>query len=149
MTAVVIAILVFATASSGAIFKPGAWYEKLDKPGWTPPNWAFPVVWSILYIMIGVSGWIVWTEQGMGAAILFWMLQLVLNAGWSALFFGAKRMDLGFADVVALLAVILIYIALAFPVSTVAALLFLPYVVWVTAAATLNWQVWRMNAQAA
>ena len=67
MSAIIIAILVLATASTGAIFKPGEWYQELRRPSWTPPNWAFPLVWSILYIAIGVAGWLVWEARGMGS----------------------------------------------------------------------------------
>ncbi|WP_394691622.1 TspO/MBR family protein [Hoeflea sp.] len=149
MSAFVIAALVVLTASSGAVFKPGPWYEELQRPNWTPPNWAFPVVWSILYILIGVSGWIVWQAQGVGLAMGLWLLQLILNAAWSWLFFGMKRMDLAFVDVCALFLSILAYIAAASVISPLAALLFAPYAVWVATAATLNRAVWRLNPSAA
>ncbi|MAW88434.1 MAG: sensory protein TspO [Phyllobacteriaceae bacterium] len=143
------AAMVFAAALSGAIFKPGAWYHGLEKPSWTPPDWAFPVVWTVLYVMIAVSGWLVWREAGWGAAMGLWGLQLVLNALWSALFFGMRRMDLAFVDVVALLGCIVAYIAVAAPVSGLAALLFVPYAAWVATAAMLNLTVWRMNPRQA
>ncbi|KGF69648.1 CrtK [Hoeflea sp. BAL378] len=148
MSAIIIAILVLATASSGAIFKPGEWYQQLRRPSWTPPNWAFPLVWSILYLAIGVSGWLVWEAQGLGLAMGLWLLQLVLNAAWSWLFFGRRRMDQAFVDVCALFATILAYIAAASQVSPTAALLFVPYAVWVATAATLNRSVWRLNPDA-
>lgn len=59
MAAVVFLVIVLAAASSGAVFKPGEWYENLRKPSWTPPNWAFPVVWTILYVLIGYAGWLI------------------------------------------------------------------------------------------
>lgn len=149
MSAVVIAILVLAAAASGGIFKPGPWYQSLRRPSWTPPNWAFPVVWSILYIAIGVSGWIVWDLEGFGLAMALWLLQLVFNAAWSWLFFGLRRMDLAFVDVCALLLTVLAYIAVTVPVSQTAALLFVPYALWVATAATLNRAVWRLNPEAA
>lgn len=147
MSAFVIAALVLVTASSGAIFKPGPWYDKLQRPSWTPPNWAFPVVWSILYIFIGVSGWTIWQAQGPGLAMGLWLLQLVFNAAWSWLFFGMRRMDLAFVDVCALFVSILAYIAAASAISPLAALLFVPYAVWVATAATLNRAVWRLNPE--
>lgn len=149
MSAAIIALLVLLTAASGAVFKPGEWYETLRRPSWTPPNWAFPVVWTVLYIAIGVSGWIVWEAQGAGLAMALWLLQLILNAAWSWLFFGRQRMDLAFVDVCALFATILAYIAAALPVSQTAALLFVPYAVWVATAAALNRSVWRLNPEAA
>ncbi|WP_420407944.1 TspO/MBR family protein [Hoeflea sp.] len=149
MSAIAIAILVIIAAASGAVFKPGDWYESLRRPDWTPPNWAFPVVWSILYIAIGVSGWLIWEAQGLGLAMGLWLLQLVFNAAWSWLFFGMRRMDLAFVDVCALLLSILAYIAVAAPVSQTAALLFVPYALWVATAATLNRSVWRLNPEEA
>jgi len=137
--------LVFAAACSGAVFKPGHWYDDMRKPWWNPPNWAFPVVWSILYIMIAVAGVLVWRAEGFGTAMTFWGVQLVLNALWSALFFGMKRMDLAFYEVVGLWLSITGFIVTAWPVSQVAALLFVPYLAWVTTAAALNLTVWRMN----
>ena len=146
MSAIIIAVLVLATASTGALFKPGEWYRGLQRPSWTPPNWAFPLVWSILYIAIGVSGWLVWQAGGIGIALVLWLLQLIFNAAWSWLFFGLHRMDLAFVDICLLLLTILAYIAAASAVSPLAALLFAPYAVWVALAATLNRSVWRLNS---
>ncbi|WP_417414983.1 TspO/MBR family protein [Hoeflea sp.] len=149
MSAIIIALLVLATASSGALFKPGEWYRGLRRPSWTPPNWAFPLVWSILYIAIGLAGWLVWQAAGMGIAMMLWLAQLVFNAAWSWLFFGQKRMDLAFVDVSLLLITIIGFILVAAPVSQAAALLFLPYAAWVATAATLNRSVWKLNPDAA
>lgn len=145
----VFVVLCVATASTGAIFQPGAWYEALEKPSWTPPNWAFPVVWTALYIMIALAGWLVWRQVGFGGAIVFWGLQLVLNGAWSWLFFGRRRMDLALIDVSLLWLSIAAFILLAWPVSVWAGLIFLPYLVWVSIAAMLNLTVWRMNPHAA
>ncbi|MFN3549169.1 MAG: TspO/MBR family protein [Mesorhizobium sp.] len=145
----VFVVFCVATASTGAIFQPGAWYEALAKPSWTPPNWAFPVVWTALYIMIALAGWLVWRQVGFGGAIVFWGLQLVLNGAWSWLFFGRRRMDLALIDVSLLWLSIAAFILLAWPVSVWAGLLFLPYLVWVSIAAMLNLTVWRMNPHAA
>lgn len=140
-------VLNLAAASSGAIFKPGAWYESLAKPGWTPPNWAFPVVWTALYLMNAASGWIVWQAAGMAAlpALCVYLVSLLLNAGWSAMFFGLRRMDLGFVNVVLLWLSIAIVAMMFWPFSPVAAALQLPYLLWVSIASALNLTVWRMN----
>lgn len=135
-------------ASSGAIFKPGDWYRRLRKPVWTPPSWAFGPVWSVLYLMIAVAGWLVWREGSPGVAIWFWALQLVVNAAWSGLFFGIRRMDLALYDVVLLWIVVAGFILTAWTISMPAALLFVPYLIWVTIAGTLNWTVLRMNPAA-
>ena len=123
-------VAVIMVAMTGAIFKPGAWYETLKKPSWTPPDWAFPVVWSILYLFIAIAGWLVWQSSGWSLVLTFWILQLLLNGAWSWLFFGLKRMDLAFVDVSLLWLCIAGFIVIAWPMSTTAALLFLPYLVW-------------------
>ncbi|MEM9106323.1 MAG: TspO/MBR family protein [Pseudomonadota bacterium] len=143
-----IVVLVIITAMSGGIFKPGDWYETLAKPNWTPPNWAFPVVWTTLYVMIAIAGWLVWREAGMSLAFVLWLLQLVTNFLWSALFFGMRRMDLALLDSLVMWLLIAAFIVLALPLSIWASVLFLPYLVWVSVAAVLNRTVMRMNPDA-
>jgi tryptophan-rich sensory protein len=95
----------------------------------TPPDWLFPVAWTLLYIAIGVAPWLVWRAAGFAGAALplaVWAVQLLLNAGWSWLFFGLRRMDLAFAEVVALWLSIAAMIALFLPISVTAGLLMIP-----------------------
>ena len=146
MAAATIVFLVFLAAMSGALFKPGAWYETLRKPSWTPPNWAFPTVWTILYIMIAYAGWDVWTKAGWSLAMAFWIAQLILNGCWSWFFFGLKRMDLALVDVGLLWLAIAGFIMTAWPISALASLFFVPYLLWVSAAGLLNLSVLRLNA---
>lgn len=138
----------FVAASTGAIFKPGAWYEGLAKPSWNPPNWAFPIAWAALYVMMAVAAWLVWRVAGFagaGLALGLWFLQLALNAAWSWVFFGMKRMGWAMAELVALwLAVAATVLAFA-PHSAVAAWLLVPYLLWVSFAGVLNLTLWRMN----
>ena len=143
----VLVLLVVATAMSGAVFKPGAWYETLEKPGWTPPNWAFPVVWTTLYVMIAIAGWLVWRQAGFSLALVLWFLQLAVNALWSALFFGMRRMDLALIDALVLWLLVAAFILVASPLSVWASVLFLPYLAWVTVAALLNRAVMRLNPE--
>lgn len=140
----VIVALVLLTASTGAMFKPGAWYRSLNRPAWTPPNWMFPVVWTVLYVMIGYAGWRVW-ESGNRWLLTLWFAQLAVNALWSYLFFGRRDMRLAMVDVLVLWSLIAAFIALAWSTQPLAALLFAPYALWVTTAATLNWQMIRLN----
>ena len=146
---VIITILVVLAAATGALFKPGEWYFRLRKPIWTPPNWAFPVVWTVLYIMIAVAGWLIASSAGWGIVAALWLLQLVLNGAWSWLFFGRKRMDLAFVDVCLLWVSIGLLMIGAWPVSSWASVLLAPYWLWVTIAAALNWTVMKMNPDAA
>lgn len=143
------AILALVAASSGAVFKPGEWYERLRKPAWTPPNWAFGAVWSVLYVMIAIAGWLGWRSEPRGPAVWLWGIQLVLNALWSGIFFGMRRMDLAMVEVLFLWLAIAAFIVAAAGVSATASLLFVPYLIWVTIASALNWSVLRMNPAAA
>jgi tryptophan-rich sensory protein len=143
---------VFAAGVSGAVFRPGEWYERLDKPAWTPPNWLFPVAWTVLYLMIAASGWLVWRAVGFdGAPLAFavYGVQLVLNFGWSAVFFGLRLKGLALLEVSALLASIVATIALFWPISELAAWLMVPYALWVTFAMALNANIWARNRGAA
>ncbi len=145
MVWVIFVLLVIIAGTSGAVFKPGSWYESLDKPGWTPPDWAFPVVWTVLYVLIAWAGVLIWEGQGVGLALIAWVLQWIFNTAWSWLFFGRRRMDLAFLDVSLLWLSVVLFIVSAWPVSRLAAILFIPYLAWVTTAAWLNRVVWRMN----
>ncbi len=141
-------VLSFAAAAPGAIFRPGAWYERLSKPSWRPPNWLFAPVWTILYLTIAVAGWLVWRNSGFeGAALPFaiYVVSLMFNAAWSGLFFGLRRPDLAFLDVSLLWLSIAGTIAAFAPIEQAAAWLLVPYLCWVTFAAVLNFAVWRMN----
>lgn len=141
---------VVLAALSGAVFKPGDWYKTLAKPGWTPKDWVFPVVWTALYAMMAFAAWLVWAEAGSAAwaALALWFGQLVFNAGWSAVFFGLKRMDWALVEVAGLWLMVAATMIAFFQVRMDAGLLLAPYLVWVTIAAALNWRVWRMNRPA-
>ena len=135
-----------AAASSGVVFKPDAWYRALRKPGWTPKPWVFPAVWTPLYIAIAVSGWLAWREGGLvSLPFAFYAVQLVLNAGWSAVFFGLRRPDLALGELVLLWCSIAATIVGFAPLSAAAAWLLAPYLLWVTIAGVLNATVWRLN----
>lgn len=142
------AFLCFSAASSGALFRPGRWYANIAKPWWRPPNWIFGPVWFVLYVMIAVSGWLVWRRAGFAGApgpLAIYFIQLFLNAGWSGLFFGLRRPDLAFAEIILLWLSIAAAIAAFAGVDQTAALLLTPYFVWVTFASVLNFTVWRLN----
>jgi benzodiazapine receptor len=129
-----------ATASALA-----EWYPALRKPSWTPPGWVFGPVWTLLYPMMAVSGWLAWREGRARFGPLVYLLQLALNAAWPWFFFAQRRLDLAFACVVALGVAILATVVAFWRVSRVAAILMLPYLAWVAFAAALNHAVWRMN----
>ena len=138
----------FLAAATGASFPPGDWYERLAKPSWRPPNWLFGPAWAILYLTIAVSGWLVWRTAGLAGAVLplaIYLVQLMLNAAWTPIFFGLHRPDLAFIEIVVLWLSIVATMAAFHSVNSAAAWLLLPYLLWVTFAAALNFTVWRLN----
>lgn len=141
-----LALVIFLAASYGAaaigVIGQGAdtptFYAALDRPPWAPPAWLFGPVWTVLYTLIGVSGWLVWREAGWGPALTAWTAQLVLNAAWTPVFFGAKRFGLALAVIVVLLLGIALTAWLARRHTALAAGLLLPYLAWVAFATALN-----------
>lgn len=141
-----IALVVFLAASFGAaaigVLGQGAdtpsFYAALDRPPWAPPAWLFGPVWTVLYAMIGVSGWLLWREGGWTPALGAWVVQLALNAAWTPVFFGLRRFGLALVVIGILLVAILATVVLAAPRSRAAAWLLVPYGVWVAFATALN-----------
>lgn len=154
-TAARIVLLVTCVAASfipgavGSRFEPGAWYSRLDKAALTPPSWVFPVVWPVLYLMMGVALWR-FVESGAPrarrvAGVTMFAVQLVLNGLWSYLFFGLRRPDLALLEIVVLwLAIVAVLVAFVRHDRGAASLL-VPYLAWVTFATYLNFEVWRMQ----
>lgn len=140
-------VVTFAASASGAVFRPGDWYAGLRKPRWTPPNWAFPVVWSLLFCAMAISAWLVWETAGVAAwpALALYGAHLLVNAVWSFLFFGLKRLDWAMAEVVCLWLMIALVIAAFWTVNVAAALLLAPYLAWVSVAAFLNFRLLQLN----
>lgn len=140
--------LCLATELFAGQFRPGEWYAALEKPGWTPPDWVFPVVWTTLYLLMGVAAWQVWWRSGWRVAratLTLFLTQLVLNGLWSWLFFGLHRPGWALLDL-ALLWLVLLATTVAFwRQSRLAGALLIPYLLWVSYAATLNVGVWLMN----
>jgi translocator protein len=140
----------FVPAAIGSFFPPGAWYEALNKPVYHPPNWVFGPVWTVLYAMQGVALYLVW-RQGLArrsvrvAAVVF-LVQLGLNALWTPVFFGAQSIGGALAVIVVLWLAILLTLERFRRVSVAAALLLVPYLLWVSFAAVLNIHLWALNA---
>jgi len=139
----------FAAAGTGALFSPGAWYEALNKPSWTPPNIVFPLVWTSLYILMALAAWNVWRRGGWRARALplaLFLIQLVFNAAWSWLFFGQHRIDLALLDLIVLW-VLVAATAIAFwKASALSGALLVPYLAWASFAGALNYSIWRLNS---
>ena len=136
-------------AATGAMFPPGEWYRGLKKPGWTPPNWLFPVAWATLYLSMSAAGarvaGMAGQDAGVGLALAFWAVQIGLNTLWTPVFFGLRRMGAGLVVVLLLWLAVAVTLVLFWQVDWLAGLLFLPYLGWVTLASALNASVWRLN----
>jgi len=133
-----IAVVLGGGIAIGMATGPGAWFAGLAKPSFNPPNWVFAPVWSTLYVMIAIAGWLEWTHDRSSAAMKLWWVQLVLNFLWSPTFFGLHRIDLALVVIGALLVVIWAFVALTARRQPAAALLFAPYGLWVAFASALN-----------
>jgi translocator protein len=143
---IVVGLLVLAAALFGGMFTPGDWYASLEKPSWNPPGWVFGPVWTILYVMIAIAGWLAWRGRDRSRLpITLWGGPLLLNALWSWLFFGLERPGFAFVDIVILWLLIAAFIVSAWRISRPASLLFVPYALWVGFAAALNFAIWRLN----
>lgn len=134
-----------AAGATGALFPPGAWYKQLNKPDWVPPNWAFPLVWNILYLLMAFAGARVAGLEGSGAAMAFWALQIALNALWTPVFFGLRRLKAALPVMALLWLAVLGALIAHWRVDLWAGLAFVPYLAWVTVAGALNFSVWRLN----
>lgn len=125
------------------------WYADLNKPAFNPPSWVFAPVWTLLFIMMGISAYLVWEKRtkkkGYGAALILFTIQLGLNYLWSFLFFGLHSPFFALIDIILLWIFILLTIIKFFKISKSAAYLLIPYLLWVTFASGLNFFVWRLN----
>lgn len=125
------------------------WYSTIRKPSWNPPNSIFGPVWTTLYIMMAIAGWVVWKREGFKAAVLplsLFALQLGLNLAWSFLFFAWHQPGWAFAEIVILWLAIFATLWSFFRRSRTAGWLMVPYLSWVTFATVLNFAIWRLNA---
>ncbi len=120
-------------------------YAALDQPAWAPPGWLFGPVWTVLYVMIAVAGWLVWRRAGWTGALTVYAVQLAVNAAWTPIFFGAGRYGWALVDIVVLWLLIVLTMVLFRRVSRPAALLLAPYLLWVTYATVLNAAIWAAN----
>lgn len=127
-----------------------SWYPTLIKPVFNPPNWIFGPVWTLLYIMMGVAGGMVWNridtdEENVKKAFKFFIYQLAFNALWSYLFFGLQNPFLAFIEIILLWLLIFETYNQFKKIERVAGLLLLPYIAWVSFATILNGSIWWLN----
>lgn len=140
-----IAAVVGCGLAIGINNNPGEWYQALVKPSFNPPNWIFPPIWSILYVVIGFVGGRTWIHHRHTAAMRLWIAQMIFNFSWSPLFFGLHEIALGLIVILALLVAIVGFVVGSRKQDYLSAVLFLPYLAWVAFATLLNGSIFLMN----
>ena len=125
------------------------WYLTLDKPSFNPPSWVFGPVWTTIYIMIGISAYLVWKKRAQIAHVprtaAIYFIQLVLNLLWSFLFFYAHKLGASVFEIVALLVAVIINARVFYKIDKTAGLLFIPYILWVSFATLLTYSIYNLN----
>jgi translocator protein len=124
------------------------WYATLNKPSFNPPNWIFAPVWISLYVLMGISFYLIWIKSDIpnfGLLMSVFIFQLVLNAFWTIIFFGLKSPLFAFIEIVVLWIAILFCIILFYKVSKISSVLLIPYILWVSFASILNFALWKLN----
>ena len=156
-TAVAFAVAVAVPVSGGMLSglatrgaSGGPWFQGLAKPSWNPPRAAFPIVWTILYVVMGVASWLVWRRRAempvfARRALILYAIQLAVNLSWSVVFFSCRSLRGGLAVIMALCASLAATIFAFWKVSKSAALLLVPYAMWVAFATALNAAMVALN----
>jgi benzodiazapine receptor len=143
--------VVLVAVSASLVTRPNipTWYAGLVKPAFTPPNWLFPVAWTLLYAMMALAVWRILrlprSHPGRSSAVAAFFTQLALNGLWSFAFFGARSPLAGLVVILALVGAILVTIRAFWGLDRTAALLLAPYLAWVAYATILNGAIWRLN----
>jgi translocator protein len=128
---------------------PLNWYTSLNKPEFTPPGWVISTVWIVLFALMGISLFLIWREgferSEVKSAIYIFVAQLIVNVLWSGAFFGLRSPLAGMIVIIILWGFILLTVMKFWPISGASALLLVPYILWVSFAAFLNFTFWRLN----
>jgi len=151
---IIFIIFSFSAAALGFVFTNRTvktWYQTIKKPSWNPPSKVFAPVWTILYIMMAVAGWMVWERlphKTFSWPMILFFIQLVLNALWSGIFFALRSPSWALLEIILLWAFIVLTMFSFWTVYWIAGILFLPYFLWVSFASFLNFTIWRLNRAA-
>lgn len=145
-------LVCYLAGTIGSLFTQPAvesWYQSLIKPGFSPPDWLFAPVWLVLYALMGIAVYLIWRSglenKSARTAFVIFFIHLLINVGWSIVFFGFQNIFWGLMTIMILWGFIL-FLLLAFRrVSKLAAVLLVPYWLWVTFAGVLNWFIWLLN----
>lgn len=147
--AIAIPLLIGSASAFFTVTGLGSWYETINKPSWNPPNYIFGPVWTTLYILMGISLFLVWRSatdvSTKRNAIILFAIQLVLNFFWSFIFFDQQLTGTAFAEIIFMWLFILLTIFAFARISKLAAWLLVPYISWVSFAAVLNYTIWQLN----
>ena len=134
----------FATAKSVK-----TWYPTLTKPSFNPPNWLFAPVWTLLYILIGISAYLVWMKRDriihFQRTVAIYFIQLILNLAWSFIFFYLHEIGFALAEIIMLLIMIIVNAIIFYKIDKWAGLLFIPYIIWVSFASFLTYNIFILN----
>ncbi|WP_055048504.1 TspO/MBR family protein [Devosia sp. A16] len=145
LLAVFLVVVIGVGAVIGISTAPGDWYAGLAKPPFNPPNWVFGPVWFALYVLIAIAGWRTFLSEPGGTGMKLWYAQMGLNWLWSPVWFSLHLLWPAFAVIIAILALILAFIANRWTRDRVSALLFVPYAAWVGFASLLNLAIATLN----
>ena len=138
-------VITFCAPLAGMLSLPGVWYAALTKPLWNPPTWIFGPAWTLLYALMAIAAWLIWKHDGWRRPLRLYFVQLLLNAAWTPIFFGAHQLGWALVEIVALWIAILLTLLNFHRANKTAGWLLVPYLAWVTFAAFLNFTLWRMN----
>lgn len=137
--------ITFCAPLLGVTSMPGEWYAGLNKPSWNPPAWLFGPAWTTLYTLMAIAAWLVWKRVGFTRALGLYFVQLILNAAWTPIFFGAHALGWALFEIVIMWIAILLTLLSFLRVQKTAGLLLVPYLAWVSFATFLNFTLWRLN----
>ncbi|EJN22776.1 tryptophan-rich sensory protein [Pseudomonas sp. GM78] len=145
MTFYIFLLACAAAASTGIFFKPGQWYESLAKPGFTPPNWLFPVAWTTIYLLLAWAGYRLTQIPGSQVVLALWAAQIALNTLWTPVFFGAQRILASMLILTLLWLVVAVMVVMALRLDVITGLILFPYLAWLCLAGALNFSILSKN----
>jgi len=125
------------------------WYPTLNKPSFNPPNWLFALVWTTLYILIGIAAYLIWVKRDrivhFPRVAAIYLIQLGLNLGWSFIFFYFHEIGYALMEIIILLILIIVNAVLFYKIDKWAGLIFVPYILWVSFASFLTYSIYILN----
>ena len=142
---VILVVVVGASWLIGALFGADEWYRSLEKPPFNPPDWVFAPVWTTLYVLIAIAGWLVFMKAPQSLAMKLWVAQMLVNWAWSPIWFRLHQIWVAFAVILLMLTLIIAFMVAARRLDWRASALFLPYAAWVSFATVLNLSIGLLN----